>query len=199
MINDIFSRHAYFIKEHTGIFKAANNYDVFDADSGEPLLECREEDLGIFTKILRFTGFKTLTPFDSTVRTLGGRRVMSIRRGVSFILSDIAVFDENKQLIGMFKQRFTLIRKKFDLVAPNGDVICELKGNWTSWGFKFMDGDHELASIHKRWAGLAKELFTTADNYVLEIYPEVPQEYYIRALMVAAVLCVDFAFKERSN
>lgn len=198
-INSIFNRNAFFIKEHTGIFKAANNYDVYDADSGEPLLECREEDLSLLTKILRFTGAKTLTPFNNTVRTIGGQRIMTIRRGISFILSDIAILDENDELIGLFKQRFTIIRGRFDVITPDGEVLCELRGNWTSWGFKFLDGDHELASIQKRWAGLAKELFTTADNYVLEIYPDIPKDNRIRALMLAAVLCVDFVFKERNH
>ncbi|TAE29271.1 MAG: RNAase [Candidatus Kapaibacterium sp.] len=196
-IHNILNRPALFIKEHTGILKASNHYDVFDADSGEPLLECREEGLGIFVKILRFTGWKTFTPFNCTVRTLGGQRVMSIQRGVSIILSDVAILDENDQLIGFLKQRFTLIRGRFDVVTPDGDVLCELRGNWTSWGYKFLDDDHELASISKRWAGLAKEMFTSADNYVLEISPDVPQNNRIRALMLATVLCVDFVFKER--
>ena len=198
-LQNILSRQAYFIKEHTGIFKAANNYDVFDAASGEPLLECREEDLGIFTKLLRFTGAKTLTPFCSTVRTVGGQHVMTIRRGVSFLFSDVEVLDESGQRIGMFKQRFSIIRGKFDVMDADNNFLCELRGNWTSWGFKFLHGEEELAIIQKQWAGLAKELFTTADNYVLEIYPTTPKNVSVRALMLSAVLCVDFVFKERSN
>jgi hypothetical protein len=60
-------------------------------------------------------------------------------------------------------------------------------------------GEEELAAIHKQWAGFAKELFTTADNYVLEIYPSTPENVSIRAMMLATVLCVDFVFKEQSN
>lgn len=199
IFHDIFSRQAFFIKEHTGIFKAANNYDVFDDISGEPLLECREEELGMFTKILRFTNMKTLTPFCSTVRTVGGQRVMTIRRGVSFFFSTIEVLDEHDMLLGVFDQRFSIIRGKFDVRDAHGELLCELRGNWTSWGFKFLLADEEIASIQKKWAGLAKEMFTTADNYILELYASTPPNPSIRALMLAAVLCVDFAFKERKN
>jgi uncharacterized protein YxjI len=198
-MNHIFNRPTFFIKEHTGIFKAANNYDIFDADSAELLLECREEELGFFTKLLRFTGAKTMTPFCSVVRTADGTHVMTIRRGVSFIFSKVEILDDYDNCIGILDQRFGIIRGKFDMLDADGNLLCEVRGNWTSWGFKFLRGEEELAAIHKQWAGFAKELFTTADNYVLEIYPSTPENVSIRAMMLATVLCVDFVFKEQSN
>lgn len=57
------NRNEFFVKEHAGIFKAANNYDIMD-ESGSVILECREDTLGWFTKILRFTDYKRMTPFD---------------------------------------------------------------------------------------------------------------------------------------
>ena len=52
------------VKEHVGLFKAASNYDVYDADGGALIFECREEKLGFFTKMLRFTDYKRMTPFN---------------------------------------------------------------------------------------------------------------------------------------
>ena len=57
-------QNLFLIKEHAGIFKAANNYDVFDPAGGAKLLECREPNLGFFTKLLRFTDYKRMTPFE---------------------------------------------------------------------------------------------------------------------------------------
>lgn len=57
-------RNAFFVKEHVGLFKAANNYDVLDPQTGQIVLLCREDDLGFFTRILRFTDYKRMTPFD---------------------------------------------------------------------------------------------------------------------------------------
>ena len=42
-------QNQFFVKEHVGIFKAANNYDIFDPTSQQKVLECREPNLGIFT------------------------------------------------------------------------------------------------------------------------------------------------------
>lgn len=57
-------------------------------------------------------------------------------------------------------------------------------------------GDRELASVSKKWAGLGKELFTSADNYVLRIADEVPKDSPLRLLLLAAVLCIDMVLKE---
>lgn len=73
----------FLVKEHVGVFKAANNCDVYDSESGTELLWCREPKLGSFTKILRFTKYKTMTPFNIAVTTPDGDPVLHIRRGVS--------------------------------------------------------------------------------------------------------------------
>ena len=60
----------------------------------------------------------------------------------------------------------------------------------------FMKDDVELAHVTKKWAGLGKELFTSADNYVLEISDSVPPDNPIRQLIMAAVMCIDMVLKE---
>ena len=43
---------------------------------------------------------------------------------------------------------------------------------------------------------MGKELFTSADNYVLTIDPEIPAEAPARKLILAAVMCIDMVLKE---
>jgi uncharacterized protein YxjI len=50
--------------------------------------------------------------------------------------------------------------------------------------------------VTKKWAGLAKELFTTADNYVLKITDDIPADQPVRLLILAAVTCIDMVLKE---
>lgn len=71
-----------------------------------------------------------------------------------------------------------------------------LKGKWSGWDFKFSKGDMEFAHVTKQWAGLGKELFTSADNYVLEINQNVASDDPIRMLIMAAVMCIDMVLKE---
>ena len=195
-MNEILARNIYFVKEHVGIFKAANNYDIHDPGTGQIIMECREEHLGFFTKMLRFTDWKRMTPFDVQIRTPDGSQVVRVKRGVSIFLSKVEVLDANNQYIGGFKQKFFSIGGAFTVLDANEQPVCELKGKWTGWDFRFLSGEVELAHVTKKWAGLGKELFTSADNYVLEISESVPADSVARQLILAAVMCIDMVLKE---
>lgn len=195
-MNPVLNQNLFFVKEHVGMFKAANNFDVYDPQSQQMLMTCREEKLGFFTKMLRFTDYKRMTPFNIEIKTMTGEKVLTIKRGVSIFLSDVEVFDENDHKVGQFKQRFFSFGGKFDVLDAEGKKLCQLKGKWTSWDFKFAQGKMEFAHVTKQWAGLGKELFTTADNYVLQIDEKVPENNSLRFLILAAVMCIDMVLKE---
>lgn len=188
--------HQFMVKEHVGVFKAANNFDLFDLESGTELLQCREEKLGTFTKILRFTDYKSMTPFEIQVRDTNGNLVIEIKRGVSFLLSKVQVFDGEGNLLGGFKQKLFSIGGKFDVLDKNDTPVCTLVGKWTGWDFRFMAQDQELAHVTKKWTGLGKELFTSADNYVLDISPSLGGDSTLKRLIIAAVMCIDMVLKE---
>jgi uncharacterized protein YxjI len=195
-MHELLKRNLFLIKEHVGIFKAANNYDIFDPQTGEIIMECREDRLGKLTKFLRFTDYKRMTPFDIQIRTPDGRQVVRITRGVSFFLSKVSVMDEDDQIIGGFKQKFFSIGGAFHVLDSHENPICQLSGKWTGWDFRFVDGENQLAHVTKKWAGVGKELFTSADNYILEISENVPQDNPVRQLILAAVMCIDMVLKE---
>lgn len=195
-MNSILNRNLFFVKEHIGMFKAANNYDIYDPDTKIMLMTCREDRLGLFTKLLRFTDLKEITPFHVEIKTTSGEKVLSVKRGVSIFLSTVEVFDEHEKLVGKFKQKFFSIGGKFDVLDPSDKVLCTLRGKWTSWDFKFVLQDVELAHVSKKWAGIGRELFTTADNYMLNISEKVQPDNPVRVLILAAVLCIDMVLKE---
>lgn len=195
-MNSILNKNLFFVKEQVGMFKASNNFDIYDPNTKNVLLTCREENLGFFTKIFRFTDYKRMTPFDIEVKTTSGERILSVRRGFSIFRSTVKVFDEKDNCIGIFKQQFALIGSKFNVLDNEEHIICTLQGKWTSWDFKFTKDKVEYAQVTKKWAGIGKELFTTADNYVLEIKDTVAPDSPLRQLVLAAVLCIDMVLKE---
>ena len=196
-MHETLNRNVFFVKEHVGILKAANNYDILDPETGEIILECREDKLGFFTKIFRFTQWKRATRFDIQIRTPDGQQVVRVKRGVSLFLSKVDVLDEADQRIGGFKQKFFSIGGAFKVLDSNDQPVCYLKGKWTGWDFRFLAPDEtELAHVTKKWAGLGKELFTSADNYVLQISDAVPADSPLRQMIMAAVMCIDMVLKE---
>jgi uncharacterized protein YxjI len=191
----LLQRNLFLIKEKVGILKASNEYDIFD-ESNQQIMKCTEPQLGVFAKMFRFTEYKRLTPFNIEVRDTQGKKVLSVKRGTSLWLSKVQVFDENEQLVGIFKQKFFSIGGKFDVLDPNENVLCTLKGKWTGWDFKFERDGIEFAQVTKQWAGIGKEFFTSADNYALVISDKVNEGNALRILIFAAVMCIDMVLKE---
>lgn len=189
-------RNMFFVKEHTGVFKAANNYDVLDPQTGQIVLLCREDDLGFFTRLLRFTDYKRMTPFDVRIKTPEGTTVVRVTRGVSLFLSHVKVMDEHDRVVGGFKQKFFSLGGRFTVLDAQDQPVCTLQGNWTGWDFKFVSGASVLAQVSKKWAGLGKELFTSADNYMLTIADGVRPDDPRRLLLLAAVMSIDMVLKE---
>ncbi|HEX6963830.1 MAG TPA: phospholipid scramblase-related protein [Lacipirellula sp.] len=184
------------VKEHLGLFKSASNYDVFDLHSGEKLLECREPNLGWFTKALRFTDYRRNTPFDVHIADAQGNLVVQVKRGISIFLSKVDVLDGDGQRLGGFSQKLFTIGGAFTVYDNGGREVCQLKGKWTSWDFQFLVQGMQLARVTKKWQGIGKEMFTTADNYVLEISENLPPGSQTRKLILAAVMCIDMVLKE---
>ena len=184
------------VKEHLGLFKSASNYDVYDLAGGEKLLECREPHLGWLTKALRFTDYRRNTPFDVHVTDNEGNLVVQVKRGISIFLSKVDVIDGSGVRLGGFSQKLFSIGGAFKVLDNAGNEVCQLKGKWTSWDFQFLAQGVELARVTKKWQGIGKEMFTTADNYVLQISENLPPESQTRKLILAAVMCIDMVLKE---
>ena len=195
-MHEVVARNLFLVKEHVGMFKAANNFDIHDPETGGIIMECREDHLGPITKLLRFTDYKRMTPFDIRIRTPDGGQIVRVTRGISVFLSKVSVLDENDQVIGGFKQKFFSVGGAFSVLDAEDNPICQLKGKWTGWDFKFMAGEADLAHVSKKWAGMGKEMFTSADNYILEISEVVPADSAARLLILAAVMCIDMVLKE---
>lgn len=195
-MTECLNKNVFLVKEHVGAFKAANNYDIYDPDTGQIVMHCREANLGGFTKFLRFTKYKRYTPFDIRITTPDGRTLVRVTRGVAVIRSTVSVEDESGGRLGTFQQKLLSVGGKFEVLDEHDRAVCQLVGKWTGWNFRFEVGGKELAHVTKKWAGAGKELFTSADNYVLQISEEVPPDSKLRRLILAAVMCIDMVLKE---
>lgn len=195
-MNSVLNQNLFFVKEHVGMFKASNNYDIHNPENQKVVMTCREEKLGFFTKLLRFTKYKRMTPFNLEIKTPSGEKVLTVKRGISIILSTVEVYDENDKLVGKFKQKFFSVGGKFNILDPMGNMLCKLQGKWTGWDFKFVKDNKEYAHVSKKWSGLGKEMFTSADNYMLEIKDIVSKDDPLRILIFSAVICIDMVLKE---
>ena len=125
-MHPVLKRNLFLVKEHIGLFKSANNFDVFDPRTAAEILHCREDRLGLVPRLLRFTDVKRWTPFHIEIRTPSGEPVVHVRRGFSLFLSKVDVLNEREQRTGSFQQHFVSIGGAFSVLDANDRPLCQL-------------------------------------------------------------------------
>lgn len=192
-------RTQYFIREHVGLLKLTDVYDILDPETKVKIGEAREE-VGTLTKLLRLVINKSLMPTCITVYegsdSAARKRVFSIRRGFTLLRSKIQIVDGNGAAVGYFQSKLLSLGGAFRVFDTAGREVALVKGDWKGWNFRFLQGETELGVVTKKWAGLGKELFTSADNYMISINGRPNRTTSL--LLLAAGLAVDTVYKEKN-
>src|SRR5687768_4768146 len=102
------TRKQYFIREHAGLLKLSDVYDILDPESKVKIGEAREE-ISALVKILRLLINKSLMPTrigvyqgaDENSRKL----VFSIRRGVALLRPKVDVIDASGTSVGYLQSK----------------------------------------------------------------------------------------------
>jgi uncharacterized protein YxjI len=191
------NRKQYFIREHAGLLKLTDVYDILDPESKAKIGEAREEISG-FVKVMRLLINKRLMPTriaiyqgaDEPSRKL----LFSIRRSAALFRPKVDVVDASGVSLGHFKSKAFSLGGAFRVFTSDGKEVALVKGDWKGWNFKFLSGETELGVVTKKWAGLGKELFTSADNYIISINGA--PDATINLLLIAAGLAIDTVLKE---
>jgi uncharacterized protein YxjI len=131
---------------------------------------------------------------------MNGRVLIRLTRPAKVFRSKMIVAGANGTQIGQ------IVQKSFGIVGVNihfslesggqpvGSIIAEGR-EARDCGIQDATGN-EIARITKTWAGLAKEVFTKGDNYVLQIHR--PLEEPLRSLVIAGAIAVDTALRQDS-
>ena len=132
------------------------------------------------------------------IRDASGTAVLTLTRPAKLMKSKFSIDRPDGSNVGMVVQDNVFGKIHFSLEAGGQKVGAINAENWRAWNFNVQDASGtEVARISKTWEGLAKTMFTTADNYVLQIHA--PLADPLCSLVVAAALCVDTALKQDSR
>ena len=193
------NRTSYFIREHVGFLKFSDTYDILDPDTQEQIGIAKEKPGGLI-QALRFIVNKQKLPtkifvYEGDNPEDETKLKFSIHRGFTFLRPKVEVMDAKGNVVGWFKSKFFSIGGAFRVFSANGTEVALVKGDWKGWNFQFLDANkNALGSVTKEWAGVGKELFTSADNYIILLVGE-PNES-MATLLLAAGLAVDIVYKE---
>ena len=195
--SSLLERTTFFVKERVGILKLTDTYDIFDPASGRQIGIAKEEP-PVWAKWLRLAINKSQMPTAVNVYEDESQPpVLSIKRGFTFLRSKVQVVSEGRNL-GYFRSKLISIGGGFHVFDTRDQQVAEVKGNWKGWDFRFLNkGGREIGTVTKKWAGLGKELFTSADNYIISLSDLTGSSPDAAALLLAAGLAIDVVFKER--
>lgn len=200
-MNTLLEKNHYFVKQILEVKKfiwlsPAMNYQIFDEENGTVIMETSEPPLGLFTKMCRIDKrYRGNTPFDITIKDVDGQTLVRIKRGISFMHSNVEVFGAKGETLGRIKQTFSPINAKFDVLDNAGKLLANIKGDWAAWDFKIVAAGAEVATICKNAnEGIVTMLFR--DSYDVRIAASVPADSPLRAFVLAASVCIDIACNE---
>ncbi|MBI3271641.1 MAG: oxidoreductase [Planctomycetes bacterium] len=188
----------FVVKEHVGLLKLTDSYDIFDARSQKQIALARETISGGM-QALRLLVNKQMLPTTVTVteRDENGPVLFQIRRGFSLIRPKVFVVDASGREVGYFKSKLFSLGGGFWVYDMRDQQVAEVKGDWKGRNFKFLSpSQQELGQVAMKWGGVAKELFTSADTYMVEIAPGAEAIPNVKLLLLAAALAIDIVFKE---
>ena len=184
------------VRQKPKIVEVTNQYDLLDAD-GVVIGKVCETGQSTARKALRmFTTFDQYLTHRYEVADAAGTVVLSLKRPAKIMKSRIEVSDARGVLLGTIVQRNIVGSKRFGFEGPDGSNLGEIQGeNWVSWNFQIKDSSGELVGrVDKKFAGILREGFTTADTYVLALDESLVGAP--RALAFAAAVAIDTALKQ---
>jgi uncharacterized protein YxjI len=194
----MFKLKTFLVKERVGFLKLVDTFDIYDPATGAQVGIARE-NIGTMVKLLRFLINKRLLPTTVEVREReDGHVLLTISRGLTLLRSHVTVTDSVGKPIGLFKSKLFSIGGGFHVLDGLQQPVAEIKGDWKGWNFRFLTPDgNEIGKVTKKWAGLGKELFTSADNYVIALSESAAIRPDAAPLLLAAGIAIDTVFKEK--
>lgn len=194
----LFGEPVLVVNQKAKLIEINNEYAIYD-QNGEQLGAVRQVGQSALKKVLRVVSNldQFMTHTFQIVDAAGVVR-LQVTRPAKFVKSKVLIADGAGNPVGEIRQENAIGKIRFGLFS-GGHRLGEIRAeNWRAWNFSIQDAnENEIARITKTWEGLAKTLFTTADNYVLQIYQPLPEP--LRSLVVASALTVDTALKQDSR
>ena len=147
-------------------------------------------------------------PFNMVVSDSQEREVITLHRPLRCChwccfccLQEVEVQSPPGTTIGYIQQDFTFLYPWFSILNEDRDTLLKLKGPcccYTCGDVEFevmsTDGTQSIGKITKQWSGLAKEIFTDADNFGIQIPADLSPK--LKAILLGATFLLDFMFFE---
>jgi uncharacterized protein YxjI len=191
----LFTEPVLVVNQKVKLIEMANEYAVFD-QHGHQIGAVAQVGQSTLKKAVRFlSSMDQFMTHRLELRDANHQTVLRLTRPAKVVKSRVVVERPDGQPVGEIVQDNVFGKIRFAFVVDGQQIGGIQAENWRAWNFSVTDhAGTEVARISKTWEGLAKTMFTTADNYVVQIHFRLPEP--LLSLVVAAALTVDLALKQ---
>ena len=191
----LFTEPILVVNQKVKLIELNNQYSVFDS-SGKQIASVNQVGQSTAKKLLRLvSSLDQYLTHKLEISDMKGQVLLRLTRPAKVFKSTVIVSDGTDREVGRIVQENMIGKINFSLQVGQQQIGAIKGENWRAWNFRIEDASGtEVARITKKFEGIAKTLFTTADNYVLNIHR--PLEQPLISLVVAAALSIDTALKQ---
>ena len=191
-MSDFFNRRTYLLHEHIGLTNLHEEYEIFDGEDSAHLgsaVECPS----LMQKVGKLFLDRAMLPIQVQVRERSGKTLLKLNREGCGLLHGITVTDQEGKLVCRMIPSLLDIGARIEVQDAAGTKLGQICGGWRGDSYSFTGiSDELIGKIDHQWRGYATELFTTADDYRIEVFGGASRS----PMVLAAALCIDLLYHE---
>ncbi|MFN2562220.1 MAG: phospholipid scramblase-related protein [Jatrophihabitans sp.] len=194
----VFTEPVLVVNQKAKLIEINNEYAIYDQNARQIAAVREVGQSGLKKAVRLLSSYDQFLTHKLQIVDMQGTPLLTITRPAKVMKSRLIVQDPAGNEVGQIVQQNMIGKIRFALES-GGQTLGSINAeNWRAWNFSIRDHtDTEIARITKTWEGLAKTMFTTADNYVVQVHR--PLQGPLQALVVAAAVSVDTALKQDSR
>ncbi len=194
----LFTEPVLVINQKAKLIEMANEYAVYD-QHGRQLGSVVQVGQSGLQKALRvLSKLDALMTTKLEIRDAYGRPVLRMTRPGTMWKSKVHIERGDGMPIGEIRQENILGKARFAFEVGGQPVGALLAQNLRAWDFVVNDAqEQQIGTISKTFAGVAKAMFSTADNYVLQLHR--PLTDPLASMVVASALTIDTVINQQQG
>lgn len=178
-------------------WETRNKFRILDQNNRQ-IGFAAEQGKGFFGTIARqFLGH--WRSFEVAIFDEKREKLFHLRFPFRWFFRECIIEDSKGNEIGSIKQRFAIVRKKFDLLGSHGRPFARVNsGLFRFWTFDVENRGRTIGSVKKRMSGLLTEIFTDRDNFIVE-YNSEESTYDEKVIILSLSFMVDLIYFEKKG
>lgn len=193
----IFDQFVLVVNQKAKLMELSTEFRIFDQNAVQ-IGVVRQVGQSAAKKVARaLLNVDNMMTHTLEIEDMNGNVVLKITKPRA-ILKPKVIVERDGIVIGELAFKIRLGKPQIKLMVEGRQVGMIYAENWRAWDFRIVnEQEKQIASISKTWEGFAKAIFTTADNYVVQIHEKLEDPFH--SLVLASSLAVDLILKQNDG